>query len=76
MQCRLVHPCTLDSGSPCRNDGSRICGNCNSSYDPLTFLIIVLATVNYIERFLAINLKRDKACAPTVIDYLHCLGLS
>ena len=24
MQCRLVHPCTLDPGSPCRDDGLNV----------------------------------------------------
>ena len=24
MRCRLVHPCTLDPGSPCRDDGLNV----------------------------------------------------
>ena len=44
------HPWQLDSGNPCRNDGSMTCGNINSSYNPLTFLImsVGLPTVNHI----------------------------
>ena len=32
MLCQC-HPWQLDSGDPCRNDGSGTCGNINSSYD-------------------------------------------
>ena len=39
MLCKC-HPWQLDSGDPCRNDGSWTCGNINSSYDQLTFLIM------------------------------------
>ena len=42
MLCKC-HPWQLDSGDPCRNDGSWTCGNINSSYDPLTFLIMCSA---------------------------------
>ena len=47
MLCKYL-PWQLDSGDPCRNDGSGTCRHINSSYDPLIFLIMS-PTVNHIE---------------------------